>query len=131
MQGILGIETAMLKDKTDNRLGQKGQAKGGRDGQQKGHGQGRDIGGLQGPQIPRRGLTGDNRQRGNRDGDAKDADGELHQTKGIVEPGDAPLSTPGGKVGIDKDVDLGGGEADHRRDHQNHDPRSPSSCRLR
>ena len=56
------------------------------------------------------------------DGYPKDTDGKLHQAKGVVEPRDAPLGAPGGKVGIDKDIDLGGRKADHRRDHQDHDP---------
>ena len=52
----------------------------------------------------------------------KHTDGKLHQAEGIIEPGNTSLGTAGGKIGVDKNIDLGGGKADHRRNHQDHNP---------
>ena len=49
------------------------------------------------------------------DGDAKEADGKLNQTEGVVEAGDGAIGEVGGEVAVNHDVDLDSGGSDGGR----------------
>src|SRR5690242_5576882 len=74
-------------------------------------------------------AAGKRRQRCGCDGDAEHADGKLHKAKRITQPRHGPIEDSagggiddlGGKVGVDKNIDLHGCSADDRRTHEAHD----------
>ena len=122
---LLGIhrgELAVLINEPNYGLGQEDQTAGRGQGDQDGQGQGRLQGFPEGGQIAVGGVAGDHRQGGHHQGHAEQAHGQMEQPVGVIEPGDAALGATGGIEGVDEDIDLGGGQAHHRREHQLDDP---------
>ena len=62
--------------------------------------------------IPHRGVTSEMRKGDGGDGYAKEADGKLNKTEGVVEAGDGAIGEVGGEVAVDHDVDLDSGGSD-------------------
>lgn len=56
------------------------------------------------------------------EGDAEHADREVEDAKGVLELGDGAVAEAGGEAGVDEDVDLDRGDAEHRGEHEAGDP---------
>ena len=72
--------------------------------------------------VAPRGVARQVGQRGRADGDAEDADGQLHQPERVAEPGDRAVGDQAGERRVDHDVDLHGRHAQRRGRHQRGDP---------
>src|SRR6266568_6814679 len=66
----------------------------------------------------RRRKTAMPRQSAGADRDAENSEGQLHQSKGNIEPADRTVAETCGKSTVDEDVHLHGTGRDYRRSHQ-------------
>ena len=113
-----GGEGAVLVDELDDRLRDDGQAD--RRGQREIKAEAQRLLDrfAEGLQIVERVLARDGGQRDRRDGDAENADGQLHQPEGVVEPRDRAVRMCEANWPLTSDVDLHGRAGDGARDHQ-------------
>ena len=115
-------EPSPLVDGPGDRPGQPG------DEGRRGHGQKEDhLQRIRERAPDRRRVVQDHepRERGQgdrADGDAEEAERQVHDPEGVIEPTDAALGQRGHEDGIDKDVDARPGEADRDGDEESHDP---------
>ena len=110
--GVFSAKATVLEDGGGDGIGQEEEANGGGECKKKSLAYPDKEAVANGKWIPHRSVTSEMRKGDGGDGDAKEADGKLNQTEGVVKAGDGAIGEVGGEVAVDHDVDLDSGGSD-------------------
>lgn len=108
-QGVFRGKGTVLENQPDNWLRKDDESGRGGEGQGKNHGEGRHHGFFHFRYIFLCSLLGQYGQHCDRQGNTENSNGQLYKSERIIEPGNGAFGTGRGKIGVDKNIDLGGG----------------------